>query len=246
MYRWQYQDLADPLTPLTETVTLDKWYQPLAEPITLPIDANAYAGGSVFVAEPTDLAPAETITLDKWYVALSEPVRPLPIPQVGTFGFIVDPTLFVVPEMAFWYQPLSEPVRTVPPLRDHQREWFVAEPSDLIPVETVTLDKWYQPLSEPVLLPAAIIEGVYGFHVDPALFFVPPLDSWFVLIGNPTLPAERVHASAVGAYQGEPGDFVVIADHVIVLFTSEALTKPGFTGETLTKPGATGETLWKN
>ncbi len=248
MSRWQYQDLVEPFSVLPETVTLDKWYQPLSLPVYAPVDANAYMGSTAFVAEPSDLAPPETITLDKWYVPLSVPVFPVSQPIEGSSGFLVEPTLYITPA---WNVPLSQPVRVVQSAQ-HQAEAFVAEPSTL----SVTLDKWYQPLSTPVLPPAFPIEGQFAVPIVPSSFFVPPLDSWFVMLGNPTLPAARIHASAVGAYQGDPGDFVAVTDHGAVLWTLETMTLPGgftgewttpaFTGESLTKPGGSDDELFNN
>jgi hypothetical protein len=122
-----------PFDAPAEVVTLDKWHQPLSQPLRKA--SAAPQGGLVFVG-------SDTARDTNWRQALSEPVRSR-VRQVGQSTFLVGSQ---VPSSTNWQQPLSEPVR--------QR----AVPSSQVygPVyvevvgETVTLDKWHQPLSIPV------------------------------------------------------------------------------------------------
>lgn len=86
--RWQYQSLFEPVkfTADVETVTLDKWYLPLSEPVR---DRPQPLRTTYSFFTELDLA-VEVITLDKWYLPLSEPVRrPRPLNQ-ATYSFFTE------------------------------------------------------------------------------------------------------------------------------------------------------------
>jgi hypothetical protein len=132
LYQSQFEPVTFDQAPAPETITTDKWHQPLSQPVRKATAAPQ--GGIVFVG--SDVARDTN-----WRQALSEPVRSK-VRQVGPSTFLVGSEAPV----SRWQQPLSEPVR--------QR----AVPSSQVygPVyvevvgETVTLDKWHQPLSTPV------------------------------------------------------------------------------------------------
>jgi hypothetical protein len=121
-----------PFDAPAEVVTLDKWHQPLSQPVRKV--STAPQSGLVFVG-------SDTARDTNWRRPISEPVRSN-VRQVGPSTFLVGSEAPV----SRWHQPLSEPVRQK------------AVPSSQVygPVyvevvgETVTLDKWHQPLSTPV------------------------------------------------------------------------------------------------
>ncbi len=70
-FRWQYISKIEPISWEQETISLDKWYQPLSEPVRPPKNIR-YMTYSDFI----NLELLERIDMDKWYQPLSEPVRP--------------------------------------------------------------------------------------------------------------------------------------------------------------------------
>jgi hypothetical protein len=103
-----------------ETITIDKWYRPLGEPVrSIPRNNTSLFSSGAF-APPVYFGP-EIISVDKWFnPPLREPVR-LPsraawplfvssgqVPPVFPFTGVETITLDK------WFRPLGEPVRLVP------------------------------------------------------------------------------------------------------------------------------------
>lgn len=122
----------------SETITLDKWYQPLSGPeysIGLPTPEQPYL--SFVKAGPFP----ETVTADRWFQPLSQPLARGAAPFVAEIG-----PVFVSASVE-WFQPLSIPRARAPSqYQALSYGYFVASAAP----ETITLDKWYEPLSIPV------------------------------------------------------------------------------------------------
>ncbi len=92
-------------TPVVaETVTIDKWYAPFAQPTTTrkaTVQPDALSW-SYFTP-----AAAETVTVDKWLAPFSRPMLPRP----AALGALSLHPLPVTVEAYRWQQPFSEPTR---------------------------------------------------------------------------------------------------------------------------------------
>ncbi len=213
---WQYKGLqAPPEFTGPETTTVDRWFQPLSEPVRrsagILAAAALLASGAVFVAEPSDFpAPPETITLDKWFVELSRPTLP-PLPRQAA-GEAAPPAFFgpEVTSLDKWFQPFSEPVRVKPPLPIAAYPSTWDDPDALTQPEATSLDKWYMPLSEPVLpLPPRQIAGESSptgfpsFLTGPGPFAI----EWWTPLSEPVLPRSS-HAAIVASGENHANEIL--------------------------------------
>lgn len=142
-YNFSYQVQTGPVQfAAAETVTVDKWFEPLSEPTRrkgLGAALQDVVADSPF-NEDTTLYP-------KWGFSWSEPVRQRPGLRACLQDTVAD--VAFVENTTFeskWHEPLSEPVRVRkfgPQLQDVAAD--VPQPG-----EVVTEDKWYSPWSEPV------------------------------------------------------------------------------------------------
>lgn len=113
-----------------ETVTLDKWFMPLSEPVRFR------PGMSAWLQQSLAFNPQPFVSFS-WFEALSEPpvkhLQGLTPAQQQFTAFHPAPSPFVA---TGWYVPLSEPPRfklgLAPP-----RQQFLAAPSRLLPTPTV-------------------------------------------------------------------------------------------------------------
>lgn len=219
MSLFQYQALTKPVLGGPETVSVDRWLQPLSLPVIarrLPAAAMAAAlTWSTFT--PAAAAPATIGWLSPlstpqtvrsvqqqsgafvpppqpailgWLQPLDTPRLQRPSPASGASGPVsISPETTTVDR---WQQPLSLPLWSKSP-----RAWapFLAEPLSESP-ETSSLDRWYQPLSLPVRKLARPADS-------PALFwsgFTPPPPAftsfgWLPSFEVPRLPQRPQPAS---------------------------------------------------
>jgi hypothetical protein len=170
----QYQSSAFVFAPgaaPVETITVDKWFQPLSEPVR---KRPKVAFDTFHAFQPTPIIKVD------WFQPLSEPTRRKRVQTQQFHAF--QPTPIIKMD---WFQPLSEPTRTLrgkmtlhisgaayltpvfdPPVfsvtalssgasffREFQYQAYAFKESlTPPPPEVVTVDKWYMPLSEPVRL----------------------------------------------------------------------------------------------
>lgn len=147
---WRPLPLAGAAPP--ETITEDKWHQPLRDPVRRAGIAVALIAASGAVISPFALTQPETVTESRWHQSWSEPVRVkqgLPARQQQALAEpVFVPTTETITADKWLYQ-LSEPVRFRRlPVALQQSTAFVK--SDPFP-ETVSIDRWLQPLSSPIL-----------------------------------------------------------------------------------------------
>jgi hypothetical protein len=149
---FQYQVSAAPVfTPTTETITVDKWWQPLAEPVRVKAGLAAPLQQSLALVKAAPFP--ETVSIDRWLLPLSEPVRIKP-------GLLADTQREVgyaniQPLVSFgWFNWLNEPVRLKPGLGAPYQLVYAANTSPF--TETVTVDKWFTWLAEPVRVKARL------------------------------------------------------------------------------------------
>lgn len=126
------------LTPFipgaAETITPDKWFAPLADPVRI---RPALATGSqpVFFFQPTPI-----IKID-WFQWMAEPVRFRNLPARHQQWFQFQPFPIISIE---WWAPFGEPVRLPRRLTTgNQRSEFL-HPFPIIQIS------WWQPLAEPI------------------------------------------------------------------------------------------------
>lgn len=164
-----YQSQAyTPFTPAAaETVTVDKWFRPLVEPVRKP--SIVYEQGGIFYVGAAPFSEAES----RWLSALSEPTRRKPTVQPdGLSWSYFTPASTEVVTVDKYYNWLSEPVRLPRALAAHQQPFlsFVqAEPF----AETVSVDRWLQQLSQPTLRPVSVAGQLFfvwsGFTPSPVV-----------------------------------------------------------------------------
>lgn len=143
-----YQTLFEPVrvAGAAETITLDKWHRPLAEPLRrVGLAAAVIASGAIIsFTNPT------TATADRFAQPLSQPTLRVGLPthqQQATFFVKAAPFEESV-SLDRWLRPLSEPVRVRPALLTGDQQAFAFVKAAPFP-ETTDPGKWYSPLSEP-------------------------------------------------------------------------------------------------
>ena len=133
-----------PIVAAPETVTVDKWHQPLAVPTRREVNVSFYPPVS-WAAQPI----AGDVKVAHWHRALSEPVRR--------------------EELALAVRHTSGPIWTTPPIAASVTTFTVAQLTTVVPYrktilyqsvqqppavfaapEVVTVDKWHGRLSEPI------------------------------------------------------------------------------------------------
>lgn len=170
-----YQNVTRPTGdfPNPEEITVDKWYEPLSEPVKskiAPALAIALIASGLFA---TQVPPQEDVTLDKWVSALSEPVRQKP----GLAARFQDDLTWTITTPQIATTTLSSQVFFKRRLI-YQSVAFTPQN-----IETITLDKWFAPLSEPVRSKPALRTGSQLTTVtdtDPIVSF-----SWFASLNEP-------------------------------------------------------------
>ena len=172
--------------PQAETITLDKWYTQLSDPIFVPpriiLDLEAFTLPSA-TADPED-----TIQLMYWRPEHRLPIWPRTYqltPPMETFPGHTDRE--ETPTVDKYESPLTRllPWRIKTPIAAFP---FRKEAEEILS-ENVTLDKWYTPLQEPTL-PAA--EVVRGYQVAPEVWVTVDeaitVDKWYQALSRPVWP----------------------------------------------------------
>lgn len=131
-----------------ETITADKWYMALSEPVRVK---PALKAG---LHQYTSLNPLPLVSFS-WFEGLSEPVRIKPInPAALRQDFFMQPapSPFVA---TGWYNWLSEPVRLPNGLKFYLQREFTRD-AVWIPSPATLIDGWYTWLSEPKRFPRGL------------------------------------------------------------------------------------------
>jgi hypothetical protein len=180
-----------PLSQAPETVSEDRWHQPLSQPVRrIPQTAVGVSVG------PVSTSP-ETTTVDRWYQALGLPVWSKPALPSGLQQSYAAP-LSELPETVSidrWLQQLSLPVWPARGLGVVE-QLTSAKPVSISP-ENVSVDRWLQPLSQPQF-------SKPGFRGDFAFWsgFTPVVVQsvsigWFAPLSDPTRAVVRPVGLAV-------------------------------------------------
>lgn len=184
-----YQFAGEPILP-PEVVTLDKWYQDLAQPTVLPQQLTWPQS----LAIDTKLAQADDVKLSSWYSAFAEPV--IVAGQTPLYhAFVGEP---IIPETITsdkWYKNFDLPVRLIARATDFNIGVNPGEP--VPPPLPPSMDTWYSDLeTPPARAPraASFAPGASGFLPLPDP--VPP---------GPVKPAWAEEAGVVTAWIEETG-----------------------------------------
>lgn len=131
-----------------ETVSLDKWYAPLASPVRIKPNIGV-PRQQAFFAEPFGETQAEAVLESKFHFPWTEPVRIKPGLKASLqLAFTADTNTFPTNVGMGWYAPFPMPVRLPKGLKfylqryDTQDSVFVFNPFRLIP--------YFMALSEPL------------------------------------------------------------------------------------------------
>ena len=93
---------------LPETVTIDRWQLPWAEPVRLPKRLPEP------VQEFFQFQPTPIISMD-WFAPMAEPVRvPQRLHEANQLAYTISPFALSAVENLFWFTPWAEPVRIRP------------------------------------------------------------------------------------------------------------------------------------
>jgi len=215
---YQYQAKAEPVfTPSapTETVTSDKWAQPIQIP-TLRIKRRQDTNSSFvqIVAAPTatpvyvSSQSSEPISIQSFqYPARTAPVLPLPsAPETVT----ADKWLTSWPQpyparkrlaqygsntsvagedeiLTGWIPPTEQPQRRIQSFRDRQGALQITISA---PAETITSDKWAQPIQVPVR--DRRLRNFQQFSADAQLHIPPPFEIIRVDKWKPVYPDQHL------------------------------------------------------
>lgn len=169
-----------------ETVSLDKWLQPLS----LPAKARPVAEEAALSLVQAAPFP-EAVSADRWFQPLAIPASRRPVAEEAALTFVQAEA--VTPDR--WVPPLATPTRRPYPVPGHIG-FVQAAPF----AETVTLDRWHAPFSVPVLrggLPTP--EQPYLALVKASLFAESvSLDRWQQPFSTPVWQRSQHAALAAG------------------------------------------------
>lgn len=106
--------------PFTVTPPIDRWAQPIAQPVLdIRRQQQTYP---FFFFDPFPIVSVEEITLDKWFVQASEPVRRVPEHRWVYPSFVIDPNILTQGERIYfdgWNQPIGQRM-----LQKSDRRWL--------------------------------------------------------------------------------------------------------------------------
>lgn len=184
-----------PVISQSENITLDKWYQPVSQPLKQFTRQNL-GGESRFevprtiiitdwfqaISEPVKRKPIqllggdvrtdiEAITMDKWVQPVAQPYfskrRDVPY---GEYRFEVPRTILITD----WFQPASEPIR--------RKLTQLLGGDTRTEIETITFDKWQQPLNQPYFSKRRDIpSGEYRFELPRIII----ISDWYQQASEP-------------------------------------------------------------
>lgn len=150
MKKFQYQGYVKPIDvtqPVGETITLDKWFQPLGEPVrehNWKKSLISFIAGAVLFFDIN--AAANANKFPEWNPKQNEPVRVVKNVNYITAGDFKWSQDIIEPKPDKWWRPLSEPVRV-----KENRNWVTAGDfkydNEII---QPNISKWGQPISTPI------------------------------------------------------------------------------------------------
>jgi hypothetical protein len=165
-----YPSLQEPVSIVeapAETVTLDKWFAPLSQPIR----GRTTTGQQflAFVPNPETLA---------WYVPVQQPQAGKPRQQQEALFWSGHAPL----QVDDWRSPIEQPQRRT--ARQYQEFfWGYTTPAS---AEDVTLDKWFTPAGQPQFKPARQYqEYFWSAHTPAAVVETVTVDKWFAPLAQP-------------------------------------------------------------
>lgn len=198
----QFQYQSQTYVPVVaETVTVDKWFEPLSEPVRHKRDPKAALALSVASGWAGPQIPTVSFS---WYRSLNEPVRvPKRLPESQQRFFEFNP--FPLTPSFAWFESLSEPVRVKPRLRDGAQQAFTI---DLLPRVSFS---WFAELSKPTP-PKAGLAARYQQSLGWVPINIEVIDyDWYQRLSEPVRKLERLHVSRQQAWIGRT--FFVVPDY---------------------------------
>lgn len=196
-------------TSAPETITEDKWHQPLSLPTLRSSLAVALIVASGAVISPFGLTQAEAVTADRWVQPFSAPQtlakRGLPVNEQQSFAFV--PVVSTAEDVTLdkWFSPLREPVRVRVSIDVNKQQVFAFVAND--PIADTNTGKWFAPLSEPSVKQARPV----AFQQSLALGLSDPIAStdtgkWYAPLASPT---RRAPFQAQALFFAQPEDVTV-------------------------------------
>jgi hypothetical protein len=143
-WRIQYQVQTEPVSTRPETTTVDRWHQPLSQPVLRAGLAVAVIASGAVLAPP-QVAAAPVTSIDRYLQPLSQPVLRTGIgaaPQPAATWSTFTPQAAAV--TIGWMAPLSQPAL---PAKEGGDVLALSVSQD---PETTTVDRWHQPLGTPL------------------------------------------------------------------------------------------------
>ena len=183
MARTLYQVHTEPVSTSSETVTVDRWLQPLSEPLrraTLPIACTVAALAWAGVTPQGDANSA-------WGISLSTPVRTPAALHASLQQAHAEP-VSTSPETVTesrWHVPLSEPVRQRAALPAALQQTFAVDPTALTVPEAVHVAAWAQPWSTPRWSAPAIQAAAQQALAWSGFTSPPSVTSWLQPFSEP-------------------------------------------------------------
>ena len=234
------------------------WWQQTNEPVRVkPTLVNegwfALDYNEIIVAVPV---PA----MDSWFRPASEPTLPLEPLNTGSYVSTLEPTLFVVPEFD-WEQPTNEPIiplkQPQPFVFDFPWEtilaievifdWWVQANEPIIQKQFLILDTsidvfeqsiiadskfpdWFV-LAQTPIIPLPVNLGYEVKPLEPTLFVIPTLDTWFKQAEEPTLPRQPLVNEGIWVGVLEPSLFAIIISGPFKIRTQQTYLAGAITGQ---------------
>lgn len=174
----------DLLFPSQEVITLDKWFQGLAEPRRAgPALSRAHVQAGV-------IEPTLPFDIRGWFQPLAEPTR-RPWLQAPYHLVTATSLTFATPEVVTldkWFEPLSQRLYTRPGLAPYLA--LVTARGAVAPLPTdVKLSMWFKPLAEPVRAKPVTRTASMQFWAGSVRFLPGPenvtMDKWFEALNRP-------------------------------------------------------------
>ena len=175
--------------PPEEEITLDKYWQPLGEPVWVKPRASEFPPHSI---DSNALTQSETTTVDRWWRELSEPVRvKARLHESLQLPVVADLFVEEVITLDKWYAALSEPVLVKAPLPIGSIPHVSFDVGVVVPI----FSDWFVPLSAPffVIDPTTPLKA-YLF-IDPVALTLPEtitIDKWYVPLEEPVRLGDRL------------------------------------------------------
>lgn len=172
MQQWQYQILAEPVSPAlyTDIPMPDAWTPHWTEPA--PVKTPWLYDAFTLVVAPAEV-PVEDVMADHWYVQTPHPHFIKTAHHSSFFGEPWNnPTLYEIPELDKWWNKTLDEMPVYPPVQIPP-ESFVWYPQDYAPPEATSMASWWTPAGEQ-LQSDKFRDSYFTIGLPPELTFTTP------------------------------------------------------------------------